>query len=167
MPISGVSINRFHVVHAYRWNTTLPMVAACVPAPPCPAPPCPSDPCVCKRACACVRGRMHASAYAAGIRRGRPCRSGSRRCSISAPRCCGRSPPPGAPTAALHGLPPGTEWAHPVPDIYHEPGSAPCQICAGTGLALRARPLRTCTGTKRTHPSSVSTGTKLAHPHGH
>jgi hypothetical protein len=58
---------RFHVVHAYRWNTKLPMVATCVralpcpalpcpalpfpalpcPALPCPALPCPSDPCVC------------------------------------------------------------------------------------------------------------------------
>ena len=50
--ISGVSIYRFHVVHAYRWNTKLPMVATCVPALPCP-----SDPWVCKpvRACVCMR----------------------------------------------------------------------------------------------------------------
>ena len=131
--ISGVSINRFHVVHAYRSNTKLPMVATCVRALHCPALPIPTH----VRASVCVRACVRdASAYAAGTRRGRPCRSGFRRCPRSAPCCCGRSPPPGA------RLVPDLQWGLGGPAPYTSPwglnGLTPQASPPGPGLTHTA-----------------------------
>jgi hypothetical protein len=84
--IGSTSSTRTAGTRSCRW---LPRASVPLPYPPLPFRP------MRAQACACVRGRMHASAYETGTRRGRPCRSGSRRCPRSAPRCCGRSPPPG------------------------------------------------------------------------
>jgi hypothetical protein len=170
--IGSTSSTRTAATRSCQW-----LPPASVPCPALPFRPMCVEACVCLRvrACACV---CDASAYAAGTRRGRLCRSGSRRCSRSAPRCCGRLPPPGtavppvstlstpceyseypvstqstpaaraphraAANAHRHperrsphcmGSPtPGTEWAHPVPDLYHEQGSARARSLAGTGL---------------------------------
>ena len=138
MSISGLSINRFHVVHAYRWNTKLPMVATCVRALPCLAVPrpCPSGPRACKRvrARADVCDAMRLDRYSTwtavsfGISALPALRTALLR-PLTATRCADRC----------------TAWAHPPRGLN---GLTPRQICTGD----RAHPYHFFSGIKRAHP---------------
>jgi hypothetical protein len=161
--IGSTSSTRTAGTRSCRW-----LPRASLPCPALPFRPMRVQACACVRVYACVSLCSRYSAWTAvsfGISALPAVRTALLR-PLAATRCADRRTAWAFPPRGLNGLTPGTEWAHPVPDLNHEQGSARARSSAGTGLALRARPLRTCTGTKRAHPSSVSTWTG-AHPHVH